>query len=226
MAQFTKLLLALGIILFSSVAQAQNSVYIDQIGNNSSIDVTQTGIDNVLGNNTKKAVFYGDSQGVTITQVGSYNSSIMDVQGNGTTVVSNVTGDSNQVNVSCGTTGPLCNQSAITATATGDQNTINITGGAKSTLSASVTGNNNTANISSTTTNLNGATATIMQKGGDANNISVTQNGPAGLNGFQATVDVTGGGNVIGVTQGGTVDSTVNIKSQGSNNSITVHSGN
>lgn len=226
MAQFPKLLLALGIILFSSVAQAQNTVYIDQIGNNSSIDVTQTGIDNVLGNSTKKAVFYGDSQGVTITQIGSYNSSVIDVQGNGTTLSSLVTGDSNQVNVSCGTTGPLCNQSAITATATGDQNTINVTGSAKSTVGASVTGNNNTVNVSSITTNLNGSTATVTQTGGDANNISVTQNGPAGLNGFQATVEVTGGGNVIGVTQGGTVDSTVNIKSQGSNNNITVHTGN
>jgi hypothetical protein len=226
MAQFKRLLLTFGIILLASVAHAQNSVYIDQIGNNSTIDVTQTGIDNVLGNNTNKAVFYGDSQGVTISQIGSYNTSVMNVQGNGTTLSSLVTGDSNQVNVSCGNTGPLCNQSAITASATGDQNTINITGGAKSTLGASVTGSNNTVNVTSTTTNLNGATATVTQTGGDTNNITVTQNGPAGLNGFQARVDVTGGGNVIGVTQGGTVDSTVNIKSAGSNNNITVHSGN
>jgi hypothetical protein len=226
MAQFKRLLLTFGIILLASVAHAQNSVYIDQIGNNSTIDVTQTGIDNVLGNNTNKAVFYGDSQGVTISQIGSYNTSVMNVQGNGTTLSSLVTGDSNQVNVSCGNTGPLCNQSAITASATGDQNTINITGGAKSTFGASVTGSNNTVNVTSTTTNLNGATATVTQTGGDANNITVTQNGPAGLNGFQARVDVTGGGNVIGVTQGGTVDSTVNIKSAGSNNNITVHSGN
>lgn len=226
MATVKRLLLAIGMMLFISAAVAQNSVYIDQIGNNSSIDVTQTGIDNVLGNNTNKAVFYGDSQGVTITQIGSYNSSVMNVQGNGTTLVSNVTGDSNQVNVSCGNTGPLCNQSSITATATGDQNVINVTGGAKSTFGASVTGSNNTVNVTSTTTNLNGATASVTQTGGDANNITVSQNGPAGLNGFQTTVDVTGGGNVIGVTQTGTVDSTVNIKSVGSNNSITVHSGN
>jgi hypothetical protein len=226
MEQLKKLLLAFGLILVASVAQAQNSVYIDQIGNNSTIDVTQTGIDNVLGNTTNKAVFYGDSQTVTISQIGSYNTSVMNVQGNGTRLTSAVTGDSNQVNVSCGNTGPLCNSSTITATATGDQNVINVTGGAKSTFGASVTGSNNTVNVTSTTTNLNGATASVTQTGGDANNITVSQSGPAGLNGFQATIEAMGGGNIIGVTQTGTVDSTVNIKSQGSNNNITVRSGN
>jgi hypothetical protein len=220
------LFLSIIMVFFGSVAMAQNSVYIDQIGNNSAIDVTQTGIDNVLGNNTNKAVFYGDNQGVTISQIGSFNTSVMNVQGSTTTLNATVTGDSNKVNVACGVTGSLCNQSAITAAATGDNNTINISGGAKSTLDASVTGDGNTANIVSTTTNLNGATAKIIQTGGDANSITVTQNGPAGLNGFQAKVDVTGGGNIIGVTQTGTVDSTVNIKSNGNNNNITVHSGN
>jgi hypothetical protein len=229
MAQFTRLLLTLGIMLFASVANAQNSVYIDQIGSNSTIDVTQTGTDNKLGDNTNKTILYGNTQLVTISQVGSYNTSAINAQGNNLTLTSNVTGDSNQVNVACGATGgagAACNDTTVTATATGSSNIINVTGNGKGTIGASVNGDTNTVNVTSRTTNLNGSVATVTQTGGNANTINVTQDGPAGLNGFVATVDVTGGGNSIGVTQGGTIDSTVNIKSVGSNNSITVHSSN
>mgnify|MGYP006295280085 CR=1 FL=1 len=230
MATVRGLWLVIVIGLFASVANAQNSVYIDQIGSNSTINVTQTGTDNQLGNTTNKTVLYGNNQAVTITQIGSYNTSAINAQGNNLTLTSNVTGDSNTVNVSCGATGgagAACNDAAITATATGDTNVISVTGqGAKQTIGASLTGNYNTATVNSNTTNMNGATATVTQTGGDSNTINISQNGPAGLNGFSATVEVTGGSNNIGVTQTGTVDSTVNVKSVGSNNSITVHSGN
>ena len=226
MEQLKKLLLAFGMVLVAFVANAQNSVYIDQVGNNSNIDVTQSGTDNTLGNNTTKSVFYGDSQGVTISQIGNSNNSVINIQGVGITLSSQVQGNNNTVNATCGQTGGLCNNAAITASAVGDNNTINVTGSAKSIVGASITGSGNTANVSSITTNLNGSNATVTQTGGDANHVTVTQNGPAGLNGFQATVDITGGGNIVGVTQGGTIDSTVWVKSQGSNNNITVHSSN
>ena len=120
MEQFKQLLLAFGMVLMAVSASAQNSVYIDQIGNNTSISVTQTGTDNTLGNNTTKSVFYGDSQSVTISQIGSYNTGVVNIQGVGITLNSQVTGDSNTVNVNCGATGGLCNNAAITASATTD----------------------------------------------------------------------------------------------------------
>ena len=50
--------------------------------------------------------------------------------------------------------------------------------------------------------------------------ITVSQSGPAGSNGFTADVQVTGSSNTIGVTQSGTVDSNVSVHSTGSNNNI------
>ena len=116
MATVRGLWLVIVIGLFASVANAQNSVYIDQIGSNSTINVTQTGTDNQLGNTTNKTVLYGNNQAVTITQIGSYNNSAINAQGNNLTLTSNVTGDSNTVNVSCGATGgagAACNDSEI-----------------------------------------------------------------------------------------------------------------
>ena len=121
MATVKGLWLVIVIGLFASVANAQNSVYIDQIGSNSTINVTQTGTDNQLGNTTNKTVLYGNNQAVTITQIGSYNVASINAQGNNLNVTSNVTGDSNTVNVACGATGgagAACNDGAATATAT------------------------------------------------------------------------------------------------------------
>jgi hypothetical protein len=61
---------------------------------------------------------------------------------------------------------------------------------------------------------------------GDSNVVNINQNGPAGANGFVSKVEVTGASNNVAVTQSGTTDSTVNIKSTGSNNSISVTSSN
>ena len=228
MKQLVKLLLALSLMATTPVfAQSQNTVYIDQIGSSSTIDVTQTGANNVMGNETTGTVFHGNSQMVTITQIGSNNNSVFNIQGNGTQLTSNVTGSFNTVNASCGAAPTTaCTDTVITANVTGNTNTVNITAGAKSLATADVTGDNNTIGITSSTTNLLGARARVTTTGGNGNAITVSQTGTAGLNGFDATVDITGGSNTIGVTQSGTVDSTVNIKSVGSNNSITVRSGN
>jgi hypothetical protein len=85
--------------------------------------------------------------------------------------------------------------------------------------------NTNTATINNASDHLLGAKSSITIAGGQ-NTVSVSQSGPAGATGFDAMVDVTGSSNNIGVTQTGTVDSKVNVKSVGSNNTITVRSGN
>ena len=228
MKQFAKLLLALSLMATTPVfAQSQNTVYIDQIGSSSTIDVTQTGANNVVGNETNGTVFRGNSQLVMITQIGSNNNSVFNIQGNGAQLTSNVTGSFNTVNASCGAAPTTaCTDTIITANITGNTNQVNVTAGAKSLATVDATGDNNTIGINSTTSNLLGARARIATTGGNGNAITVSQSGTAGLNGFDATVDVTGGSNTIGVTQSGTVDSTVNIKSVGSNNTITVRSGN
>lgn len=228
MKQLVKLLLALSLLATTQVfAQSQNTVYIDQIGSSSVIDVTQTGANNVVGNETNNTIFRGNSQLVMITQIGSNNNSVFNIQGNGTQLTSNVTGSFNTVNASCGAAPTTaCTDSVITASITGNTNQVDITAGAKSTATVDATGDNNTVAITSSTSNLLGAKTHVTTTGGNGNAITVSQTGPGGAAGFDAMVDVTGGSNTIGVVQSGTVDSTVNIKSVGSNNSITVRSGN
>lgn len=212
-----------------ALAQTANSVYIDQIGSNSTIDVTQQGSNNIVGTNTSRTILWGSNQSVTISQVGSSNIAALNVQGANSVVNTIVEGSLNTVTIGCGTGGSgnnaSCTDSSITANATGDSNTLSITTGSKSTASITATGDNNTATINTNTSPLVGNTATISAVG-DGNTLSISQTGTAGVNGHSGTIDVTGSSNLVAVTQTGTIDTTVNVKSVGSNNNITVTTGN
>lgn len=225
----SQLLLVAAVTLTLGSAKAQNSVYIDQVGSNSTISVSQTGSENQAGNPTNGTILHGDSQTVSIQQIGSLNSAAVNIQGAGVTANISANGSSNNMTVNCGATGgagAACTDSNISSVVQGDVNQVDITGGAKSALTANVTGSHNTVGITSTTSNMNGAIASATVTGGDGNNVTINQNGPAGLNGFSATVSVNGASNTVGVQQSGTVDSTVTINSSGSNNNIHVVSGN
>jgi hypothetical protein len=220
---------AMSVLAASGALAAGNQVYIDQVGNNSNISVTQSGGDNAVGDSAAAAILHGNNQSITVSQIGAVNTAALNVQGAGTTVQSTVTGNTNTVNIDCGSgsvnKASACADSNITANITGSNNDIGINAGSKSTHSTEVTGDRNTLHTDSITSNLLGARSTITATGSD-NAVTVTQHGPAGLNGFEATVALTGSSNTVGVAQSGTVDSKVNITSVGSNNTISVISGN
>jgi len=226
-----KYILAVALSLFASQAFAQtvNGVYMDQSGSNSTITITQTGDNNAAGTSLKNNTFYGNSQVINISQIGSGNVGDFTIRGDGAHLTSNITGSLNTVTVNCGTgasgPGAACTDAVITANATGGNNTVNVTTGAKSNSSTTLTGDHNNVLITNTTNNLLGAVSTVSAVGG-YNNINLSQDGVAGGNGFVASIDVTGSSNTIGVVQSGTVDSNVQIKSVGSSNNISVHSGN
>jgi hypothetical protein len=208
-----------------------NTVYIDQVGSNSTIDITQTGINNVAGDATTSLRFNGNSQNVVMTQVGNLNIASVTMNGTGSRLTSNITGDNNNVTINCGTAvGSSCNDTIIEANAAGSYNVLSTTAGSKSDIKTNISNDgtgHNTVTINSATSNLLGAKVDVDlssgSSGGGTNAINVSQSGP----GFYDTkVAVTGGQNTIGVTQSGNVDSTVNIKSNGSGNNITVRSGN
>ena len=216
-----------GIMLASqSFAGTINNVYIDQVGSGSTITLNQQGSNNEIGNDTTATTLHGNGQTVSISQVGSGNTHVVNVQGANSVVNSVVTGDNNNTTVACGAApSSSCNDTAITANVSGNTNNTSITAGSKSTVTAEITGSTNNTTVSSTTTNLMGAVVGVKETG-DSNVVNINQNGPAGANGFISKVEVTGASNNVAVTQSGTTDSTVNIKSTGSNNSIAVTSGN
>lgn len=221
------LIVALTTMFMASAALAQaNLVYIDQIGNNSVIDATQTGANNVMGNQTTVTKLYGNNQTVTVSQIGNNNVAALNVQGNNATVATAVTGSFNNVIVECGGgigTLAACNDTNIIMNATGDHNDMTIQSGSKNTSTTNITGDTNSLLVTTKTNNLLGATSLVSIVGG-LNDVTILQDGPAGSNGFNAKLDITGASNTIGVYQGGSVDSKVDLKTTGSNNTITVHS--
>ena len=224
-------LLIVALALFSAPAFAQtvNGVYMDQNGSNGTITITQTGSNNTAGTSLKNNMFYGNNQIINISQIGSTNSGDFTIRGDGANLTSNVTGSLNDVTVNCGTgasgPGAACTDAVIVANATGGNNSITVVTGAKSNSSTTLTGDHNGVLIQNTSNNLLGAVSTITAVGG-YNTLNISQDGPAGAGGFVASIDVTGSSNTIGIIQSGTVDSNVQIKSVGSSNTISVHSGN
>ena len=78
MNNYLKIMVAM--IFSASAFAADNSIYIDQAGDNATISVTQDGTSNVVRGiqgvgtgNTTPAKIYGDGNQVSVSQVGSNN---------------------------------------------------------------------------------------------------------------------------------------------------------
>lgn len=200
--------------MVSSGASA-NDVYIEQIGDNSTVSITQTGAGNMvngniggLGNPDDAALIRGDLNDVTISQIGSGNilSLILNNESNGTgaTVVISADGSNNTQNISCGTAlSSSCNASIIRSEITGNNNNTvqTLSGGViKSTIAI----NGNWNNVTHTATGVGQHSGEITVSGsgsnGAANSVTLTQSGATAKN---AVITSNGSNNNINVTQSG-----------------------
>jgi hypothetical protein len=196
--------------MLSSGAWA-NDVYVEQIGDNSTVSITQTGAGNMvngnlagLGNSDDPALIRGDLNDVTINQLGSGNilSLILNNENNGTgaTVVLSADGSSNTQNVSCGTAlSSSCNASIIRSEIVGS--------------------NNNTVQTLS-----GGTIKSTIAINGSWNNVTHTASG-AGFHSGEITVSgsgVSGAANAVTLTQSGAMTKNAVISSNGSNNNVIV----
>ena len=196
--------------MLSSGAWA-NDVYVEQIGDNSTVSITQTGAGNMvngnlagLGNSDDPALIRGDLNDVTINQLGSGNilSLILNNENNGTgaTVVLSADGSSNTQNVSCGTAlSSSCNASIIRSEITGS--------------------NNNTVQTLS-----GGAIKSTIAINGSWNNVTHTASG-VGFHSGEITVSGSGSNgaaNAVTLTQSGAMTKNAVISSNGSNNNVIV----
>jgi hypothetical protein len=202
------ILMASGMLSSGALA---NDVYIEQIGDNSSISITQTGAGNMvngnlggLGNADDAALIRGDLNDVTINQIGSGNilSLILNNESNGTgsTVVISADGSNNTQNVSCGTAlSSSCNASIIRSEITGN--------------------NNNTVQTLS-----GGAVQSKIAVNGNYNNVTHTASG-VGQHSGEITVSGSGTSsvaNAVTLTQSGALTKNAVITSNGSNNNVIV----
>jgi hypothetical protein len=211
------------LIMVNHVNAAGNSVYVEQIGDGSTINITQTGNTNAVGNASAKASFNGQNNTVTIDQIGNNNVANVTVSGDGVTVSSLVTGDNNTVGIACGA-GGSCSGSTITNTITGDNNTVSQSADGLTQSYVTINTDNNTVNIENDSTAVSGAKSTVLIAGGGGNDVAIKQTGVAGTNGHEADVNIYGATNTVDIKQGGGVDSKVISTITGSGNALTVKS--
>lgn len=210
--KLTAILITAGMLLSGLGFAADNSIYIDQSGDNTSVSVTQDGAGNIVRgiqvqgggtSNTTPAKIYGDSNTVIVEQIGSGNrldfgirTSIAAVpQTNGNKFSYKVTGN---------------NAIAIINSNNDGQGTS-----ASNIIEVEQTGNNAYASINVLGTNNK---ITAVTDGGSNNSFTSVINGESN----QQTVSMTGGGgNQANISQLGNAG-TVNVTSIGATNHFTI----
>jgi hypothetical protein len=216
--------LFVSMLFFLSPAYA-NDIYIQQSGDNLDLDITQDGQNNVVGTSSTDVSLDGDDMTFAITQTGNTNTIAAVIKGDTYTGTWAFTGNTNSVDLLCSSAATgKCDTVTLNITTTGDDNdyTIKIGESADSdnaVVNFTVTGDNNiltpTINGKSAalTVTLNNASSlsTNSDAGDEGVAITTSQTGDGDVNGHGITLDVTGGGGKIDITQSGIYDNTVDL---------------
>jgi hypothetical protein len=195
-----KLSVLLAATVMLSLGVTANEIYIEQVGDSSTITITQDGTGNKVGDSGlgDEAFIGGGSNTVTIDQIGSNNTLAMVVNGAATGVIVDVTGSGNESTINCGTTQSAgCSGSTIKQVITGDDNIVtqNLGTGANHYSEINIAGNTNT--VTHTSTNSGASTVNITATG-DLNTIGVTQ---SGITAKTVSVNTSGNSNTVSITQ-------------------------
>ncbi len=190
-------LLFLSFIGVSSISFA-NDIYIEQSGDNSTIDIVQDGVGNRLGESLTPSFIGGGSNTVTIDQIGSSNQLDFTVNGAATSLVVNTNGSGNIQEVQCGTqASAACSGSVIKQIVTGDDNIVRQLLGSGGGHNSEITIVGDTNTVTHTSTN-SGTASAIIGVTGNLNNVSVLQEGTTAKS---VTVNSTGNSNNITIRQ-------------------------
>ena len=198
--------------MLSSGALA-NDVYMEQIGDNSSVSVTQTGAGNLVngnvggtGNTDDAAVIRGDLNNVTISQIGASNTLSLIINnessGTGSTVVVSADGSNNNQTIGCGTSlSSDCNASVIRSEITGNSNnTVQMLSGGVVQSKIAINGNYNNVTHTASGVGAHNGEITVSGNGTSqlANAVTLTQSGASAKN---AIINSNGSNNNISITQ-------------------------
>lgn len=198
--------------MLSSGAWA-NDVYVEQIGDNAIVSITQTGAGNLvngnvggLGATSDAALIKGDLNNVTISQIGASNTLSMiinnETNGTGATVVVSADGSNNNQTIGCGTTlSSSCNASIIRSEITGNNNNaVQMLSGGVVQSKISINGNYNNVTHTASGLGLHSGEITVSGSGTSsvANAVTLTQSGVLAKN---AVITSNGSNNNINITQ-------------------------
>lgn len=228
--------------IFTVTPALANDIYIEQVGDTLDLDITQDGQNNVIGTSTTDVNLDGDSMTFAITQTGSTNSIIADIQGNTYTGAWVFTGDSNTVDLSCdSTSGTNCENITLNITATGDSNAFTFDIGDTadadgSTIGFTVTGDGNVINSNvdgqsalvavtvnnSSSSASGGASSGLLSSSGSGNVVDINISGDGDSAGHTVKIDSTGGANSFTVTQSGVYDNTIDADFSGDDQDVDI----
>jgi hypothetical protein len=200
-----------------------NRIFIDQSGDNPNVNMTQDGTGNAAGSGGRPVYLRGIDQKIVTRQIGINNDisleAVNDTTGTGKGV--NITiqqiGDSNRVDAACGygtaSTGGTaltgCNAADLNWKFTGDSNDLQFRGtGADLKSAIDVTGDSNIFRIDA----IGNKHSQTIKVAGDTNTFDINQRS-TGAAGSSIWVDLTGNSNTFTISQTGTIDSVINIKS-------------
>ena len=224
------IVLIMSMLLFLSPTYA-NDIYIQQSGDGLDLDIVQDGQDNVIGTSGTNMTIQGDDMTFSITQTGSYNTIAATIKGDTYVGTWAFTGDTNAVDLQCSSSASgSCDTVTLNITTTGDDNTFDFdiggtASGDSSTISFTITGDNNiltssidgqSAGLSITVDN-SASLSTNSANSDEGVAVTTSQSGDGDVAGHDITLDVTGGGGTIDITQSGIYDNKVDLTISGDN---------
>jgi hypothetical protein len=208
----------------SALATAStNRIFIDQSGANPNVNMTQDGSGNKAGSAVRPIYLRGIDQTIVTKQVGATNEINLEVvndttgTGKGSTVTIQQIGNTNTVDAACGygtaSTGGTaltgCNSFDANWKFTGNSNILQYRGtGDDQTSSVDVTGNSNSFYMDV----IGDKHTQTIKVAGDTNTFNINQRS-TGSAGSSIWVDLAGNNNNFAISQTGTIDNVVNIKS-------------
>lgn len=200
-----------------------NRIFIDQSGANPNVNMTQDGSGNKAGSSARPIYLRGIDQTIVTKQVGNTNEINLEVvndttgSSKGSTVTIQQIGNTNTVDAACGfgtaSTGGTaltgCNSFDANWKFTGNSNILQYRGtGADQTSSVDVTGNSNSFYMDV----IGDKHTQTIKVAGDTNAFNINQRS-TGAAGSSIWVDLTGNSNTFTMSQTGTIDNVINIKS-------------
>ena len=219
----TTLLLSAG-IAFGAYA---NDIYVTQSGDTLDLDITQDGQNNQVGNSTTSSSVIGATATIDIDQVGNSNVLTFDVNGATYTGTFNVTGNSNNIDMNCDSTGNNSSCGTVTASITmvGNSNDIDLdigeTSDSAGTTATITSAASDDSNVIAATIDGTSAILTITVDG-DTNNWLVDIDGDGDVNGHTLIHTHTGGIADVDIVQSGVYDNMITLTTSGDNHDIDI----
>tara|TARA_B100000900_G_C20577138_1_gene715810 strand:- start:617 stop:1294 length:678 start_codon:yes stop_codon:yes gene_type:complete len=213
-----------------------NEIYIDQIGDNLDLDITQDGQDNKVGTSQTDMTLAGDDMTFAITQTGNFNEIVATIKGTDYTGTWQFTGNTNTVDLQCSSTSTGdCDTVTLNITTTGSDNTFDFDIGENedadsATVSFTVTGDNNIINsdidgtsaVLTVVMNNANSLATTSANSDEGNKLDIDMDGNGDSAGHTVILDITGGGSTYDIDQSGVNDATVNATFDGDSQDVDI----